>query len=74
MYNSVDQKILQHMIDSQSEFLMEVTDKTKADVKVQLVFHLFGDIIISINCREEHSSTMMDLSSFSRYLKFPMTM
>ncbi|KIM92105.1 hypothetical protein PILCRDRAFT_111763 [Piloderma croceum F 1598] len=29
----VDQKILQHMIDSQSEFLMEVTDKTKADVK-----------------------------------------
>ncbi|KAA1472840.1 UTP-glucose-1-phosphate uridylyltransferase [Dentipellis sp. KUC8613] len=29
----VDQKILQHMIDSQAEFLMEVTDKTKADVK-----------------------------------------
>ena len=24
------------MIDSQSEFLMEVTDKTKADVKVHL--------------------------------------
>jgi UTP--glucose-1-phosphate uridylyltransferase len=31
--NSVDQKILQHMIDSQAEFIMEVTDKTKADVK-----------------------------------------
>ena len=30
---SVDQKILQHMIDSQAEFIMEVTDKTKADVK-----------------------------------------
>jgi len=29
----VDQGILQHMIDSQSEFIMEVTDKTKADVK-----------------------------------------
>jgi UTP--glucose-1-phosphate uridylyltransferase len=29
----VDQNILQHMINSQSEFLMEVTDKTKADVK-----------------------------------------
>jgi UTP--glucose-1-phosphate uridylyltransferase len=28
-----DLKILQHMIDSQSEFIMEVTDKTKADVK-----------------------------------------
>ena len=26
--------ILQHMVDSQAEFLMEVTDKTKADVKV----------------------------------------
>lgn len=31
---SVDQNILKHMIDSQAEFLMEVTDKTKADVKV----------------------------------------
>merc|ERR1712093_365311 len=29
----VDMNILQHMIDSQAEFLMEVTDKTKADVK-----------------------------------------
>lgn len=29
----VDEKILQHMIDSQAEFLMEVTDKTKADIK-----------------------------------------
>lgn len=32
----VDEKILQHMIDTQAEFLMEVTDKTKADVKVLL--------------------------------------
>lgn len=29
----VDETILQHMIDSQAEFLMEVTDKTKADIK-----------------------------------------
>jgi len=29
----VDQNILQYMVDSQSEFIMEVTDKTKADVK-----------------------------------------
>lgn len=29
----VDQKILKYMEDSQSEYLMEVTDKTKADVK-----------------------------------------
>lgn len=33
---SVDHNILQHMVDSQSEFLMEVTNKTKADVKVAL--------------------------------------
>ena len=32
--HSVDDKILQHMIDTQAEFIMEVTDKTKADVKV----------------------------------------
>ena len=31
---SVDEKILKHMIDTDAEFLMEVTDKTKADVKV----------------------------------------
>lgn len=30
----VDEQILQHMIDTQAEFLMEVTDKTKADIKV----------------------------------------
>lgn len=30
---SVDESILQHMINTQSEFIMEVTDKTKADIK-----------------------------------------
>ena len=33
-YFSVDDQILQHMIDTQAEFIMEVTDKTKADIKV----------------------------------------
>ena len=36
---SVDQQILQHMIDTQAEFIMEVTDKTKADVKVICVYY-----------------------------------
>lgn len=31
---SVDERILKHMIDTGSEFIMEVTDKTKADIKV----------------------------------------
>jgi UTP--glucose-1-phosphate uridylyltransferase len=35
----VDQSILQHMIDTQAEFLMEVTDKTKADIKVMSWYH-----------------------------------
>jgi hypothetical protein len=39
---SVDESILQHMIDSQAEFLMEVTDKTKADIKVRSYAHAFG--------------------------------
>ncbi|KAG9316324.1 UTP-glucose-1-phosphate uridylyltransferase [Chiua virens] len=29
----VDEKILQHMIETNAEFIMEVTDKTKADIK-----------------------------------------
>ena len=36
-FESVDDKILQYMMDSGAEFIMEVTDKTKADVKVK--FH-----------------------------------
>jgi len=37
VYSSVDESILQHMIDTQAEFLMEVTDKTKADIKVRRI-------------------------------------
>ena len=40
----MDEKILQHMIDSEAEFIMEVTDKTKADIKV------------SSTCVQEHES------------------
>ena len=35
LYHSVDERILQHMVETGAEFLMEVTDKTKADVKVR---------------------------------------
>lgn len=30
---TVDAKILKHFVDSETEFIMEVTDKTKADIK-----------------------------------------
>ena len=32
-FDSVDESILQHMVETDAEFIMEVTDKTKADVK-----------------------------------------
>ena len=44
----VDQKILQHMIDTNAEFIMEVTDKTKADVKVRTEFGAF--VWIGLTC------------------------
>ncbi|KAJ8463030.1 hypothetical protein ONZ51_g10525 [Trametes cubensis] len=40
----VDEKILQHMIDSKSEFIMEVTDKTKADIKGGTLIDYEGQI------------------------------
>jgi UTP--glucose-1-phosphate uridylyltransferase len=41
---TVDTTILQHMIDSESEFLMEVTDKTKADIKGGTLVDYKGNI------------------------------
>jgi UTP--glucose-1-phosphate uridylyltransferase len=52
-YDSVDPRILQHMIDSNAEFLMEVTNKTKADVKVS-VNALFCMYVLINMFREEH--------------------
>ncbi len=39
---TVDEAILEHLILSKAEFLMEVTDKTKADIK--------GGTLIQVNC------------------------
>ncbi|KZS98186.1 UTP-glucose-1-phosphate uridylyltransferase [Sistotremastrum niveocremeum HHB9708] len=40
----VDQSILQYMAESQSEFVMEVTDKTKADVKGGTIIDYDGSV------------------------------
>ncbi|OBZ68207.1 putative UTP--glucose-1-phosphate uridylyltransferase [Grifola frondosa] len=40
----VDQSILQHMIDTNAEFIMEVTDKTKADVKGGTLIDYEGNV------------------------------
>ncbi|KAG6813552.1 hypothetical protein H0H92_009944 [Tricholoma furcatifolium] len=39
-----DCKILQHMIDTKAEFLMEVTEKTKADTQVEALISYDGSI------------------------------
>merc|ERR1712225_60832 len=46
----VDMNILQHMIDSQAEFLMEVTDKTKADVNGWYPYRLRGHYPAARDC------------------------
>ena len=38
----MDQRILQYMAESDSEFVMEVTNKTKLDIKVRLLL-FFAD-------------------------------
>ncbi|KAF7313161.1 UTP--glucose-1-phosphate uridylyltransferase [Mycena kentingensis (nom. inval.)] len=40
----VDQRILQHMINTDAEFIMEVTDKTKADIKGGTLIDYNGSI------------------------------
>jgi len=40
----VDERILKHMVDTQAEFIMEVTDKTKADVKGGTLIDYEGQI------------------------------
>jgi UTP--glucose-1-phosphate uridylyltransferase len=40
----VDESILEHMVSTQAEFIMEVTDKTKADVKGGTLIDYDGSI------------------------------
>ena len=40
----VDLRILKHMMDSKAEFIMEVTDKTKADVKGGTIIDYEGSV------------------------------
>jgi hypothetical protein len=60
-FDSVDDRILQSMIDSQAEFLMEVTDKTKADIKVHLL-QACPFTLINQSSRVELLLTMKDRS------------
>ena len=63
---SVDDKILQHMIDSQAEFIMEVTDKTKADIKVREIvsLQLFNAVTVVVQ-----GGTLIDYEGSIRLLE-----
>ena len=63
---SVDQQILQHMIDTQAEFIMEVTDKTKADVKVN--YRLLQPTSDSLNGHAQ-GGTLIDYDGQVRLLE-----
>ena len=68
----VDQRILKHMVDSGAEFLMEVTDKTKADVKVAFRLFFLHELLVHDLSRVEHSLTTRGQSVSLRSLKFPL--
>ena len=58
---SVDEKILAHMVESKADFIMEVTDKTRADIQVRcgaLQFYCTGGVTPQ-TYRVVHWSTMM---------------
>ncbi|KAI0032459.1 UTP-glucose-1-phosphate uridylyltransferase [Vararia minispora EC-137] len=65
----VDEKILQHMIDSQSEFIMEVTDKTKADVKGGTLVDYDGKVRL-LEVAQVPSEHMEDFKSVRKFKIF----
>jgi UTP--glucose-1-phosphate uridylyltransferase len=65
----VDQQILQHMIDSQAEFIMEVTDKTKADVKGGTLIDYDGQIRL-LEIAQVPSEHVADFKSVRKFKIF----
>ncbi|KAF5317349.1 hypothetical protein D9611_003885 [Ephemerocybe angulata] len=65
----VDEKILQHMIDSQAEFLMEVTDKTKADIKGGTLIDYEGSIRL-LEIAQVPSEHVEDFKSIRKFKIF----
>ncbi|KAI9463620.1 UDPGP-domain-containing protein [Lactarius psammicola] len=65
----VDQRILQHMIDSGAEFIMEVTDKTKADIKGGTIVDYEGSIRL-LEVAQVPSEHMEDFKSVRKFKIF----
>ncbi|EMD32022.1 hypothetical protein CERSUDRAFT_58921 [Gelatoporia subvermispora B] len=65
----VDEKILQHMIDTQAEFIMEVTDKTKADIKGGTLIDYEGSIRL-LEVAQVPSEHVEDFKSIRKFKIF----
>jgi len=65
----VDQAILEHMIESGAEFIMEVTDKTKADVKGGTLIDYDGQIRL-LEIAQVPSDHVEDFKSIRKFKIF----
>jgi len=65
----VDLKILKHLVDSQTEFLMELTDKTKADVKGGTIINYQGQVRL-LEIAQAPSEHVEDFKSVRKFAYF----
>jgi len=65
----VDPKILQHMIDTNAEYIMELTDKTKADVKGGTIIDYEGSVrLLEIaQVPKEHVNEFKSIKKFKYF-------
>ena len=65
----VDLKILQHMIDSKAEYIMELTDKTKADVKGGTIIDYEGQarLLEIAQVPKEHVNEFKSIKKFKYF-------
>lgn len=65
----VDLKILQHMVDSKAEYIMELTDKTKADVKGGTIIDYEGQarLLEIAQVPKEHVNEFKSIKKFKYF-------
>lgn len=65
----VDLRILQHMVDSKAEYIMELTDKTKADVKGGTIIDYEGSVrLLEIaQVPKEHVNEFKSIKKFKYF-------
>ncbi|KAF1810737.1 putative UTP--glucose-1-phosphate uridylyltransferase [Eremomyces bilateralis CBS 781.70] len=65
----VDLRILQHMVDSKAEYIMELTDKTKADVKGGTIINYEGSVrLLEIaQVPKEHVNEFKSIKKFKYF-------